>query len=71
MAYSPIKIKPSKVGSLHKLLNVPQKTKIPAGKLSVKSTDSPAMKKKKQFAQNAKKFNHSPAMSSMSKLMGQ
>ncbi len=68
MAYSPIKIKPSKVGSLHKLLGVAQKKKIPASDLSIKPGDSPAIRKKKIFAQNAKKWNHSkPAMS---KLMG-
>lgn len=51
-----IKIKPSKVGSLHKALGVPQGEKIPASKLKIKDSDSPAMKKKKQFAINAKKW---------------
>lgn len=53
-----IKIKKSKVGSLHKALGVPKGEKIPASKLKIKSTDSPAIKKKKQFAINAKKFKH-------------
>lgn len=66
--YSGIHIKPSKVGSLHTLLGVSQKQKIPASKLTTKPGDSPAMKKKKNFARNAKKFNHKPALS---KLMGQ
>lgn len=60
-----INIKPSKVGSLHTLLGVPQKKKIPASQLATKPGDSPAMKKKKNFAKNAKKFN-----SPLSKLMG-
>lgn len=67
MAYSKIKIAPSKVGSLHTLLGVKQGDKIPAAQLSVKPGDSPAMKKKKQFAINSKSWNHHPGMS---KLMG-
>lgn len=55
---SKIHIKKSKVGSLHKALGVPKGEKIPASKLKIKSTDSPAMKKKKVFAQNAKKWKH-------------
>ena len=55
---SNIHIKKSKQGSLHKALHVPQGEKIPASKLKIKSTDSPALKKKKQFALNAKKFKH-------------
>lgn len=55
---SGIHIKKSKQGSLHKALGVPKGEKIPASKLKIKSTDSPAMKKKKQFAINAKKFKH-------------
>lgn len=55
---SSIKIKKSKQGSLHKHLGVPQGKKIPASKLKIKSTDSPAIKKKKQFAINAKKWKH-------------
>lgn len=68
MAYSGINIKPSKVGSLHTLLSVPQNNKIPPTDLADKPTDSPAMKKKKQFAKNAKKWNHGGG--SLSKLMG-
>lgn len=55
---SSIKIKKSKQGSLHKHLGVPQGKKIPASKLKIKSTDSPAIRKKKQFAINAKKWKH-------------
>lgn len=69
MAYTPPHIKPSKVGSLHTLLGISQKSKIPSSKLSIKPGDSPAMRKKKQFAINARKWNHKgPA--SMHKLMG-
>lgn len=64
-----IKIAPSKVGSLHTLLGISQKNKIPSSKLGVKPGDSPAMKKKKIFAQNARKWNHS-GPSSLKKLMG-
>lgn len=70
MAYSGIHIKPSAVGSLHTLLGVAQGSKIPAGKLSIKSGDSPAMRKKKQFAINAKKFNHGGSSGGLHKLMG-
>jgi hypothetical protein len=55
---SGIHIKKSKKGSLHTALGVKQGEKIPASKLKIKSTDSPALKKKKQFAINAKKFKH-------------
>jgi hypothetical protein len=54
----PIKIKPSKEGSLHTALKVPQGQKIPIEKLSIKPGDSPALRKKKQFALNAQHFNH-------------
>jgi len=53
-----IKIKPSKVGSLHTHLGVPQDKKIPRSKLSIKSTDSESIRKKKQFAINARSFHH-------------
>ena len=53
-----IYIKPSKRGSLRKATGTPKGKKIPASKLAVKSTDSPAMKKKKIFAQNVRKWNH-------------
>jgi hypothetical protein len=69
MAYSGIQIKPSKVGSLHKLLGLPMGSNIPSGDLAAQPGDSPVMKKKKQFAANAKKFNHK-GPSSLHKLMG-
>jgi len=53
-----INIKKSHRGLLHKDLGVKQGEKIPASKLKVKSTDSPAVKKRKVFAQNARKWNH-------------
>ena len=52
---SKIYIKPSKRGSLHKALGVPMDEKIPLSMLTIKSTDSPAMRKKKIFA---KKFRN-------------
>ena len=58
MAKSKIYIKPSKRGSLRKALGTKKGEKIPASQLAVKSTDSPAMKKKKVFAQNARKWKH-------------
>lgn len=57
-AKSGINIKKSHRGLLHKNLGVPQGQLIPASKLSIKSGDSPAVRKRKQFAINAKKFNH-------------
>ena len=53
-----IHIKPSKVGSLRKHLGVPEGQKIPVSKLADKPGDSPAIKKKKVFARNARKWNH-------------
>ena len=53
-----INIKPSHKGLLHKNLGVPQGRKIPVSKLAVKSTDSEAVRKRKQFAINAKKWKH-------------
>jgi hypothetical protein len=55
---SSINIKKSKVGSLHKALGVSKYKKIPSSKLSIKSNDSPTMRKKKQFAINSKKWKH-------------
>ena len=49
-----IYIKPSKRGSLHRYLRVPKGSKIPSGILKIKSTDTPAIKKKKQFAINSR-----------------
>lgn len=53
-----ISIKPENKGLLHENLGVPQGQPIPANKLAVKSNDSPAVKKRKVFAQNAKKWKH-------------
>jgi hypothetical protein len=53
-----IKIKKSHKGLLHKNLGVKEGEKIPASKLKVKSTDSAAVKKRKVFAQNARKWKH-------------
>lgn len=56
----PIHIAKSKEGSLHTALGVPQGQPIPAAKLAAaaKSKD-PALRKKAQFAINAKGFDHS------------
>jgi hypothetical protein len=53
-----IKIKPQNKGKLHRQLGVAKGKKIPASKLTIKKTDSPAVRKEKQFAINAKKFKH-------------
>jgi len=53
-----IDIKKSKVGSLHRHLGVAKDKKIPRSRLTIKSTDSPAIRKKKQFAINARKWKH-------------
>jgi hypothetical protein len=55
---STIKIKKSKQGSLHAHLGINKNKNIPRSKLSIKSTDSPSIRKKKQFAINAKKWHH-------------
>lgn len=52
-----IAIKPSKKGSLHTALGVPQGQKIPMDRLSIKPGDSETLKKKKQFALNAQHWN--------------
>lgn len=55
----PIRIKPSKVGSLHSALGVPQGQPIPASKVAAaKSSGSANLRKKATFAQNAAKWNH-------------
>ena len=54
MAMKPIMIKKANKGKLHKALGVKKGTKIPASKLAIKKTDSPAVKKEKQFALNSK-----------------
>ena len=51
-----IYIKPSKRGSLREALKVPKGKKIPVSKLKIKKTDSAAMKRKKTFADNARKW---------------
>jgi len=53
---SKIYIKPSKRGSLRKATGTPKGKKIPRSKLTIKKSDSPAMRKKKQFAINARKW---------------
>lgn len=58
MAKSKIHIKKSKQGSLHRALGIPEGEKIPASKLKTKPGDSAAMKKKKTFAKNARKWKH-------------
>lgn len=57
-----IYIKPSKRGSLHKALGVPEGENIPVSKLQIKESDSPALKKKKQFALNARKWHQQGGM---------
>lgn len=66
MAY-PIKIKASQKGSLRRLLGVNKGQDIPASDLNAKPGDSAAVKKKKTFAKNARKFGKG---SSVGKLMG-
>lgn len=56
--YSGIHIKPQNRGKLHGALGIPQGQKIPASDLVSRPGDSPAMSKMKNFARNAKKFNH-------------
>ena len=56
MAMKPIMIKKANKGKLHKALGVKKGTKIPVSKLAVKKTDSPAVKKEKTFAINAKSW---------------
>jgi len=51
-----IYIKPSKRGSLRKSLKVKKGKNIPASKLRIKKSDSKAMRKKKVFAKNARKW---------------
>ncbi len=56
MARKKIYIKPSKRGSLRKATGTKKGKNIAASKLKVKKSDSTAMKKKKVFAQNARKW---------------
>ncbi len=53
-----IYIKESHKGLLHKNLGVKKGEKIPASKLVVHKSDSATLKKRKVFAQNAKKWKH-------------
>lgn len=54
-----IHIKKSKQGSLHADLGVPTNTKIPEHKLmAAKNSKSSALRKKANFAINAKKWKH-------------
>lgn len=57
MAKQWIKEAISKPGALHKALGVPEGKKIPASKLSVKSTDSPKMAKRKNLAKTLRGFD--------------
>ena len=57
MARSKIHIKPSKRGTLRKALGVKKGKNIPVRKLKAKKGDSLAMRKKKTFARNARKWN--------------
>lgn len=52
-----IKIKASHKGLLHKNLKVKKGAKIPLKKLAIKKTDSPAVRKRKTFAKNARLWN--------------
>lgn len=58
IAKSGIHIKPSKRGTLHDALGIPRGEKIPVNRLTIHEGDSPALKKKKQFAINARKWHH-------------
>lgn len=51
-----IKIKKANRGLLHKKLGVAPGKKIPSKDLSIKKGDSPALRKEKTFAKNAKKW---------------
>ncbi|MBK8156428.1 MAG: hypothetical protein IPK55_10765 [Streptococcus sp.] len=57
MAKKPkIYIKPSKRGTLRAAVGAKKGEPIPASKLEIKPGDSPAMRKKKTFAKNARKW---------------
>lgn len=53
-----IVIKKANVGKLRKSTGTKAGAKIPAKKLAIKKTDSAAVRKRKQFAINAKKWKH-------------
>lgn len=62
-----IYIKPSRRGSLRKLLHAKKGENIPSSGLADKPGDSAAIRKKKNFARNARKWHHG---SSLGRLMG-
>jgi hypothetical protein len=53
-----IHIKESRKGTLHKALGIPEGDKIPASMLKERPGDSPALRKKKNFARAARKWKH-------------
>ncbi len=54
-----IYIKPSEEGSFHRLTGTPQGQKIPEAKIkTAENSPDPAVRKKAQFADNARKWNH-------------
>lgn len=54
-----IHIKPSKRGSLHRALGVPPGKTIPLAKIKkAEHSKNPALRKKAQFADNARHFKH-------------
>lgn len=54
-----INIKPSRRGSLHKAVHVAQGKKIPLSKIKkAEHSKNPALRKKAQFADNARHFKH-------------
>ena len=53
-----IRIKPSHKGLLHKNLGVKKGKKLTSKQIAVKPGDSTAVKRRKIFAQNAKKWHH-------------
>jgi hypothetical protein len=55
-----IHIKKSKQGSLHSALNIPQSKSIPVSTINKRLAGNPseAMRKKLQFAKNAKSWGH-------------
>jgi hypothetical protein len=56
---SPIRIKPANRGKLHQQLGVPSDQKIPAGKLAdALHSTSETLRKRAQFAVNARKWKH-------------
>lgn len=56
MAQKPIKIKAANRGKLRAATGTPKGKNIPASKLAIKPGDSAAVKKRKVFAQNARKW---------------